>query len=59
MNIEDHLRHFEFIVETMQDTDGQYMAITPSQITFQSKEVHIIMIHKTENVSEAKLVEEE
>jgi hypothetical protein len=49
----------EFIVETMQDTDGQYMAITPSQITFQSKEVHIIMIHKTENVSEAKLVEEE
>lgn len=49
----------EFIVETMKGTEGQYMAITPSQITFKEKDVHIIMIHKTENVSEARLLEEE
>jgi chromosome segregation ATPase len=47
----------EFIVETMEGTDGQYMAITPSQVTFQEQDVHIIMVHKTENVSEARLVE--
>jgi chromosome segregation protein len=49
----------EFIVETMAGTDGQYMAITPSQITFRGKDVHIILVHKTENLSEARFVEEE
>jgi exonuclease SbcC len=47
----------EFIVSTMEGTKDQYMAITPSQVTFKGKDVHIIMIHKTEEVSEVKLVE--
>jgi len=47
----------EFIVSTMEGTKDQYMAITPSQVTFKGKDVHIIMIHKTEEISEVKLVE--
>jgi structural maintenance of chromosomes protein 5 len=49
----------EFIVQTMEGSTGQYMAITPSQVTFRSKEVHIIMIHKTEDVSIPRIVEDE
>lgn len=49
----------EFIVSTMEGTDDQYMAITPSQITFKGQDVHIIMIHKTDDVSIPRLVEEE
>jgi chromosome segregation ATPase len=49
----------EFIVSTMEGTDDQYMAITPSQITFKGQDVHIIMIHKTDDVSVPRLVEEE
>lgn len=48
----------DFIVQTMEGTDDQYMAITPSQITFKEKDVHIIMVHKTETVSEPTVVEE-
>jgi len=48
----------EFIVNTMEGTLDQYMAITPSQITFRGKDVHIIMIHKTEDKSEVKVVED-
>jgi chromosome segregation ATPase len=48
----------EFIVNTMEGTLDQYMAITPSQITFRGKNVHIIMIHKTEDKSEVKVVED-
>ncbi len=48
----------EFIVSTMEGTADQYMAITPSQVTFKGKEVHIIMIHKTEDISTVRLVEE-
>ena len=48
----------EFIVSTMEGTKDQYMAITPSQVTFKGKDVHIIMIHKTEDTSEVKLVED-
>ncbi|MCW4050975.1 MAG: hypothetical protein NWE89_14695, partial [Candidatus Bathyarchaeota archaeon] len=48
-----------FIVDTMEGTTGQYMAITPSQITFKGQDVHIVMVHKTENVSVPKVVEEE
>jgi len=49
----------EFIVSTMAGTDDQYMAITPSQITFKGQDVHIIMVHKTDDVSVPRLVEEE
>ena len=49
----------EFIVSTMAGTDDQYMAITPSQITFKGQNVHIIMVHKTDDVSVPRLVEEE
>ena len=49
----------EFIVSTMEGTDDQYMAITPSQITFKGQDVHIIMVHKTDDVSVPRLVEEE
>jgi len=48
----------DFIVSTMEGTDDQYMAITPSQVTFKDKDVHIIMVHKSETVSEPKIVEE-
>jgi chromosome segregation ATPase len=48
----------EFIVSTMEGTKDQYMAITPSQVTFKGKDVHIVMIHKTEDTSEVRLVEE-
>ena len=48
----------EFIVSTMEGTKDQYMAITPSQVTFRGKEVHIIMVHKTEDTSEVRLVED-
>ena len=48
----------EFIVSTMEGTKDQYMAITPSQVTFKGKDVHIIMVHKTEETSDVKLVQE-
>ena len=48
----------EFIVSTMEGTKDQYMAITPSQVTFKGKDVHIIMVHKTEDTSDVKLVQE-
>ena len=48
----------DFIVSTMEGTNDQYMAITPSQITFKGKDVHIIMIHKSDTVSEPRIVEE-
>ncbi len=48
----------EFIVSTMEGTKDQYMAITPSQVTFKGKDVHIIMVHKTDETSSVKLVQE-
>jgi chromosome segregation ATPase len=48
----------EFIVSTMEGTADQYMAITPSQVTFKGRDVHIVMVHKTEDVSEVRLVED-
>jgi chromosome segregation ATPase len=48
----------DFIVQTMEGTNDQYMAITPSQITFRGRDVHIIMVHKSETVSEPRIVEE-
>lgn len=48
----------EFIVSTMEGTKDQYMAITPSQVTFRGKEVHIIMVHKTEDTTTVRLVED-
>lgn len=48
----------DFIVSTMAGTTDQYIAITPSQVTFKGQDVHIIMIHKSESVSIPRLVEE-
>jgi len=48
----------DFIVSTMAGTNDQYIAITPSQVTFKGTDVHIIMIHKSETVSIPRLVEE-
>ncbi len=48
----------EFIASTMKGTHDQYMAITPSQVTFRGQDVHIIMVHKSETVSEPRIVEE-
>lgn len=48
----------DFIVDTMEDTEDQYMAITPSQVSFQGKDVHIILVQKTDDVSSVRLVEE-
>jgi chromosome segregation ATPase len=36
----------------------QYVAITPSQITFRGNYIHIIMVHKTNGVSSVRVVEE-
>ncbi|MCB2173298.1 hypothetical protein KQH65_11215, partial [archaeon] len=47
----------DFIVQTMEGTNDQYMAITPSQVTFKGKDVHIVMVHKSETVSEPRIVE--
>ena len=47
----------EFIIKTMEGSDDQYMAITPSQITFQGNDIHIILIHKTEGKSTVQVVE--
>ena len=47
----------DFIVSTMAGTNDQYIAITPSQVTFKGTDVHIIMIHKSETVSIPRLVE--
>jgi len=47
----------DFIVQAMEGTHDQYMAITPSQVTFKGKNVHIIMVHKTETASEPRIVE--
>jgi chromosome segregation ATPase len=46
----------EFIVSTMDGANDQYMAITPSQITFKEKDVHIVMVHKTDTGSIPKVV---
>ena len=48
----------EFIVQTLEDSKGQYMAITPSQITFRGQDVHVIMVHKTEGVSTIRMVDD-
>ncbi|MFB0558397.1 MAG: AAA family ATPase [Candidatus Bathyarchaeia archaeon] len=46
-----------FIVKTMEGSKDQYIAITPSQITFRGQDVHIIMVHKTDGVSTIRVVE--
>jgi len=47
----------DFIVSTLEGSDDQYLVITPSQVTFQRKNVHIIMVHKTEGTSSVRVVE--
>jgi chromosome segregation ATPase len=47
----------EFIVKTMEGSPDQYIAITPSQVTFGGQDVHIIMVHKTDGVSAIRTVE--
>jgi len=47
----------EFIVKTMEGSVDQYLAITPSQVTFQGDSVHLILIHKTEGTSLMRVVE--
>jgi chromosome segregation ATPase len=46
-----------FIVKTMEGSNDQYMAITPSQVTFQGKDIHLVMIHKTNGQSSVQVVE--
>lgn len=48
----------DFIVQTMEGSKDQYMAITPSQVTFRGKDIHIVMVHKTENTSAVDILEE-
>ncbi len=48
----------EFIVKTLEGSPDQYMAITPSQVTFKGEDIHIVMVHKTEGVSAIRTVEE-
>ena len=47
----------DFIVQTIQRSRDQYMAITPSQVTFKGEDIHIVMIHKTNGISTVRMVE--
>ncbi len=47
----------DFIVSTLEGSKDQYLVITPSQVTFRERDVHIIMVHKTEGVSAVKVVQ--
>ena len=47
----------DFIVSTLEGSEDQYVAITPSQVTFNERDVHIIMIHKTEGTSTVRVVQ--
>ena len=46
----------DFIVSTLEGSNDQYMVITPSQVTFQANDIHLIMVHKTEGVSTVRVV---
>ena len=46
----------EFIVKTLEGSPDQYIAITPSQVTFRGTDTHIIMVQKTEGVSTIRAV---
>ncbi|UCH56870.1 MAG: hypothetical protein JSV18_05870, partial [Candidatus Bathyarchaeota archaeon] len=46
-----------FIVQTLEGSSNQYIAITPSQVAFQGRDTHLIMIHKTEGKSTVRVVE--
>jgi len=41
----------------MEGSPDQYIAITPSQVTFRGDGIHLIMIHKTEGTSTVRVVE--
>ena len=47
----------DFILKTMEGSKDQYMAITPSQLTFRGRDIHIVMVHKTENISNVDILE--
>lgn len=47
----------DFIVSTLKESEDQYIVITPSQVTFAERHVHIIMVHKTEGISRVRLIE--
>jgi chromosome segregation protein len=47
----------DFIVSSMEGVDTQYLVITPSQIYFKGKDAHVIIIHKVEGTSRARVVE--
>ena len=47
----------DFIVQTLQGSKDQYMAITPSQVTFKGEDIHIVMVHKTNGISAVRMVE--
>ena len=47
----------EFIVKTMEGSEDQYMAITPTQMTLRGEDIHILMVHKTNGVSTIRTVE--
>jgi len=46
----------DFIVSTLEGSDDQYLIITPSQVTFSERDVHLIMVHKTEGTSTIRMV---
>jgi chromosome segregation ATPase len=48
----------EFIVSTMENASDQYMAITPGQVAFHGSNIHIIMVHKTDEISNVRLVKD-
>ena len=47
----------DFILSSMEGLDTQYLAITPSQISFKGKDVHILIVHKVGGVSKMRVME--
>jgi chromosome segregation protein len=47
----------DFIVSSMQGFDTQYLVITPSQVSFKGKDVHIVIVHRVGSVSGVSVVE--
>ena len=47
-----------FIVSTLEGSTDQYLVITPSQITFSGRNIHIVMVNKTESLTTVSTVKE-
>lgn len=47
----------DFIASSMEGFDTQYLVITPSQVSFKGKDVHMIIVHRVGSISGVSVVE--